>query len=639
MQSNKNKFYVTTPIYYVNAAPHLGSLYSTVLADVAARWNQLYGKNTFMLTGTDEHGQKIAETALKAGKEPKEFVDSFIDAFKDMWHAYNIEYNYFIRTTDSHHVKAVQDWLQQLINSGDIYKSFYTGWYCIHDEAYLTEKEVELRENETPLCPQCHRPTKMVSEESYFFRLSAYQDRILALLEENPDFITPTERRNEVINFVKGGLKDLSVSRSTMSWGIPFPNDKHHVTYVWADALNNYITAVGYGDSKRKEDFDYWWPADLQVMGKDIVRFHAVYWPAFLMASKLPLPKKLLVHGWLKMGEHKMSKSRGNVVDPKALLATFGADPIRYYLTRYMAINQDSPFSVEDMTERMNADLANDLGNLLNRLTMLAHKYDLVTVNAPHTWGAAEIHLRDELWTMINDVELEMKDYFFHRAYARVWKYIQQINSYLHAQEPWRIVKQDPKRFAEVISASLHALYGVGILVYPLMPMSMGKLLDSLGKIYAHKHDYMSELKNNPWNMTFTIKVEQPLFVKIEPVKEVMPETEVVQEQLINIEDFAKVELIVGTIEQVDEVPKSDKLYVLRVNFGDKGIRQVCSGVRKYFKPQELLNKQGVFVFNLHPRKMMGLESQGMMLFAQDATGALKMTTIEFPVPNGTRLQ
>ena len=364
---NQHKFYVTTPIYYPTSRPHLGHLYSTLLADVAARWHKLRGYKTFFMTGTDEHGQKIAEAAAKAHKTPKEFVDSFIDAYKELWNSYDIVYDYFARTTDEHHIKAVQQWIRQLQASGDIYKSYYTGFYCTPCETYVTEKDEQppLEEGMAPVCGMCSRETVYIKEESYFFRLSAYQDRLLAFYEENLDFIVPAERLNEVISFVKGGLKDLSISRTTVSWGIPFPDDPKHVSYVWADALNIYITAVGFGNEARREEFNFWWPADLQIMGKDIVRFHAVYWPAFLMATGLAEPKQLLVHGWFKVNQQKMSKSFGNVVDPQTLLSAYGADAVRYYLIRHMAITQDSEFSIIDLEQRISSDLANDLGNLL----------------------------------------------------------------------------------------------------------------------------------------------------------------------------------------------------------------------------------------------------------------------------------
>ncbi|MFA6065778.1 MAG: methionine--tRNA ligase [Candidatus Babeliaceae bacterium] len=633
MKSDSPKFYVTTPIYYPNARPHVGSLYSTVLADVAARWHALLGDKVFLLTGTDEHGQKIAQAALAAGKEPQQFVNEIAENFKDVWRAYYINYNYFIRTTDEHHKHAVQEWLKKLIAQGDIYKSFYSGWYCTSCETFVTEKDAAGIEN--PACASCGRQTQFISEESYFFKLSAYQDKLLQFYQDHPEFIVPQERAHEVINFVKSGLNDLSISRTTVSWGIPFPGDEHHVTYVWADALNNYITGVGYGDKHRTEEFNFWWPADLHVMGKDIIRFHAIYWPAFLMASGLQLPKQLLVHGWIKIGDQKMSKSLGNVIDPMDLYHTYGADAVRYYLVRHLAINQDSPMSIPDLEQRINADLAHDLGNLLNRMLILAKKYDITTLSAPEYWEPAEVTLRDEQWSMIVDVTEEMEEYYFHRAYARVWKFIHQVNAYFHGQAPWKVAVQDKEALKRILSATAHSLYATAILIEPVMPVAMKNLIAALGGPAASSLD---ELSQEPWHRTFTLQQCEPLFKQYEQ-KEKEEEVPTVIDNSIGIEDFAKVELLVGIIEHVEEIPGSEKLYKLLVNFGDRGVRQICSGVRAHFKPEDLRNKQGVFWVNAKPRKMMGVESQGMMLFAENAQGKLEMLTVGAPVTQGSKVR
>lgn len=645
MDKLTKKYYITTPIYYVNAKPHLGTLYSTLLADVLARWHKIQGYNTFFLTGTDEHGQKIAEAASKVSMQPRPFVDQFIDAFKNLWKEYHIDYSYFIRTTDPEHKTAVQQWLKKLIDQGDIYKAYYTGWYCTSCETFITEKDLENQQG-IPKCPSCGRETKELSEESYFFRLSNYQEQLLTFYQEHPDFITPKERMQEVINFVKSGLKDLSISRTTISWGIPFPGDDKHVTYVWADALNNYITAIGYGDPKRAQEFNYWWPADVQVLGKDIVRFHAVYWPAFLMASGLAQPHKLLVHGWIKVGDQKMSKSLGNAIDPQQLLHEYGADAVRYYLARHMAITQDSSFSIEDLEERINADLAHELSNLLHRMIALSSKYHLLTVPAISKLTEAEIALRQQMLEMLESMQHEMSNCYINRAYNEAWKFIHQVNAYFHSQEPWKVAAQNPQRFAEIISATCHSLMALGFVIWPLMPEKMVELLAHLGVTLQPGTDYYGQLKSQPWNSSFVLSPGQPLFTRIEKKEEkaMQQKTQEVIEQIITepditIDDVVKVQLRVGTIEQVDEVPKSEKLYVLRVNFGDQGMRQICSGVRAHFKADELLGKQGVFVFNLQPRKMMGLESHGMMLFAENDAGKFEVVAPVNPVPNGTRLR
>jgi len=626
----KNKFYVTTPIYYVTAKPHLGSLYSTLLADVAARWHKLQAIPTFFLTGTDEYGQKVAQAAAHAGKPPQEFVDGFIGAYKDMWHKYEIEYNHFVRTTDPGHVKAVQQWIKKLLATGDIYKGHYTGYYCTPCETYVTGSDDEV------LCDSCGRPTQKISEESYFFKLSAYQDKLLELYESQKDFVIPSERLNEVLSFVKGGLRDLSISRTTVKWGIPFPGDEDHVVYVWADALNNYITAIGYGNEAKQEEFNSWWPADLQILGKDIIRFHAVYWPAFLMATGLPVPEHLLVHGWIKVNQQKMSKSLGNTVDPQLLLDEYGADAVRYYLTRFMAITQDSEFSTQDLEQRINSDLANDLGNLLNRVVALAKKRDIYEITHPENWNPKSIELRDQFWTALEKYSTSMDGAYYSRALATLFKYIHEVNAYFHAAEPWKI--KDSKQFEEVISAACHSLYGIALLLHPVMPSKMEQLLKSLGVTFSLGVDHVKELDDNPWTRTFLLHAQEPLFKKYELKKEEPTKDEKSLIPEITIDDVAKVYQCIGTIEQVEEIDGSDKLLKLQVNFGPHGMRQVLSGIKKFFSPTDIIGKQAVFIVNLKPRKMMGLESQGMILTVTDADDKLKLLTVD-NVPNGTRLK
>lgn len=642
----KSTFYVTTPIYYVTARPHLGSLYSTLLADVAARWNTLQGKKVFFLTGTDEHGQKVAQAAHTAGKTPQEFVDSFIPAYKNAWAQYNLGYTEFIRTTDSYHVKAVQHWLRQLKETGDIYKGEYTGFYCTPCETFVTEKEDEKKAPDAiPQCPSCGRETHAVSEQTYFFRLSKYQDKLLEFYEKNPDFITPKERIHEVINFVKSGLKDLSISRTTINWGIPFPDDSGHVTYVWADALNNYITAIGYGDAQKKDVFNKWWPADLQILGKDIVRFHAIYWPAFLMASGLALPKQLLVHGWITVGDQKMSKSLGNVVDPLALHDQYGTDPVRYYLMRKMSITHDSSFTIEDLEQTITADLANDLGNLLNRMVTLAHKYDAIELLAPKSWSLKVCDLRDECLNMLQEVARYMDEYLYHRALARLWKYIHATNTFFHAHEPWKLAATDRSSFVEVLSATAHSLHAIAVILWPVMPRKMESLLASIGVAFDSSNHSLETLNLGQWKTTFILKKIDPLFEKPEQKmihEEKKPETAIPEKTAecdsIMIDDFAKVQLVVGTISACEPAPNSTKMLILSVDFGPLGRRTILSGVAQSYTPEQLIATQGVFVFNLKPRKMLGMESQGMMLFAKTEDGGLKMATVSGTVPNGTRL-
>jgi len=627
-------YYVTTPIYYANARPHLGTLYSTVLADVASRIAMIMGKNVFFLTGTDEHGQKIAEVAEREGISPQELVDQNVRVFKNLWALYSINYSHFIRTTDEQHIRGVQEWIKRLIKKGDIYKGEYQGMYCVPCETFVLDRE----DSKKPVtCPSCGRPTVEVSEECYFFKLSAYQKKLLDFYKKYPSFVVPSERLHEVTAFVKGGLNDLCISRTTVTWGIPFPNDEEHKVYVWADALNNYITALGYGDPQREKDVPTWWPADLQVLGKDIVRFHAVYWPAFLMASGLELPDKLLVHGWIKVGEQKMSKSLGNVVDPFVLAELFGPDSVRYYLIRHMAITQDSPFNMSEVVARLNADLANDLGNLLNRMLALALKHNVAVVEPAKQLGTAELELRDQLWSMLEDFSLEMEEYYFNRAYGHVWKFIHAVNTYFHTQEPWKVAKTDLKRFSEIISATAHSLYAIGVLVWPVMPTKMEQLFKALGVSLPMGENVFEKLAVDPWHTRFTLAQIEPLFKRFEEPE--MIETETSKKPHVTFDEFSKMELAVGTIIACEIPPESDRLYRLEIDFGDKGTWQIVSGIQAHFKPEDLLNRQCVAILNLKPRKIMGMESQGMILVAEKPDGTISLISPVDLVDNGTEVR
>ncbi len=639
--SAKNTFYVTTPIYYVTAKPHLGSLYSTLIADVIARWNALCGREVFFLTGTDEHGQKIALAANQMGMQPKSFVDSFVPAYLDTWSAYNIQYSRFIRTTDTTHIKAAQKLVDQLVTQGDIYKDIYNGWYCTPCETFITGKDVSGQE--VPACPSCGRSTSWLSEATYFFRLSAYQEKLLELYRNNPDFVVPKERLHEVINFVESGLKDVSISRTSVEWGIPFPHDPSHTIYVWIEALANYITAIGYADTSKEREFQHWWPANLQILGKDIIRFHAVYWPALLMAAGLAIPKKLLVHGWIKVNSQKMSKSLGNVVDPIELKNMYGVDAVRYYLLRYLPISHDGDFHTADLERAIENDLANDLSNLLNRMVSLAHQHGVSELSAPAIWNQAALDLRNECWDMVEDVDMHMQEYQFHVALARVWHTIKLVNGYFHEHQPWKLAKTERETFLTVLSAVAHSLSSISYLLDPFMPTKMAELRHALGVSYSRHENIIEYISNDYWHTKFILTKADYLFQRIMTEQPMQSEKKVAvipsADTSISIDDFKKVELVIGTVTECIVLEESDKLLKLQVDFGLKGTRQILTGLKKFYTPHDLIGKQLLFIFNLQPRKIMGYESHGMLLTVADPHGNPQLLWPSNVVVNGGLLQ
>jgi methionyl-tRNA synthetase len=676
-------FYITTPIYYVTAKPHLGSLYSTLIADVLARYQRLCGRSTYFLTGTDEHGQKVAQAAAQAHMSPQEFVDSFIPAYTECWRRYGIDYDQFLRTTDTMHITGAQAFVALLQKKGYIYKATYEGWYCTPDETFVTEKDMSTTKDEKassftpdgvsnsakatsdktaawaiavgdgstdrPTCPTCGRPTVWLSEDTYYFKLSAFQEKLLNFYKENPDFIVPKERQNEVIRFVEGGLKDLSISRTTVPWGVKFPNDDKHTIYVWVEALCNYITAVGYGtpafnNPARRSLGEGGWPADVQVLGKDIVRFHAVYWPALLMAAELEIPKKLLVHGWITVDHQKMSKSLGNVVDPIALQEQYGADPVRYYLMKHMPITHDGNFSITDLEQTITADLANTLGNLFNRASVLAQTVSQGIVSVPTTFSTVAQKLRDAEAQCVADYRTHMDEGLLHLALQAVQTYLHSLNQYFHAQEPWKLAKTDRAAALEVLAVIAQGLHASALMLWPVMPQVMAQLLNALGVdttgVSTLRLD--SLVSNVPKKYVYA--VIPPLFVKPEQVKPTEKKMENIEKSVnevpsISIEDFVKVQLAVGEIMEAHAVEKSDKLIKLQVNFGVHGMRQILTGLRLHHTPESLVGLHAVFVLNLKPRMMMGFESHGMLLTAADANGVPQPLKPIVSVPNGTALK
>lgn len=641
MQKNKNSFYITTPIYYVTAKPHLGSLYSTVIADTIARYHIQRKKEVFFLTGTDEHGQKIAEAAQQEGKQPEEFIKFFIPEYQNIWKLFHIDYSYFMRTTFEFHKTAVQSLLRKLLAQGDIYKSQYQGWYCTPCETFVSQKK-EI-ETEVVLCPSCSRKTVLISEDSYFFKLSSYQEKLLDFYEKNPHFIIPKERVQEVIQFVKEGLKDISISRTAVSWGVPFPDNPEHSVYVWIEALCNYITAIGYGQPEKQEQFEKFWPADIHVIGKDIVRFHAIYWPALLFAAQLPAPRQLLVHGWITVDHQKMSKSLGNIVDPEQLAKKYHVDTVRYYLLRYLPITQDGDFSYTDLKLRNNTDLANDLGNLLQRIVTLYKKGNFVRLT-PYFDSGLHCSVKSDSLLMICAFEEAMEQGMFHLALAATWRYIQSLNAFFHNNEPWKQLQDNRKFCEEILWISCYGLYVTALVLHPIMPEKMDALLFSLGIQGESKNTHIHEIIKGNWAHQFELVGIPPLFEKYElkeekPMEQKEQKIENMSENTITFDEFAKIQLRIGMIQSCTEVPKSNKLLLLQVDFGAFGVRQVVSGIKEYFSSEFLLGKQALFVYNLEPRVIFGHQSHGMILLATDEKGVKTIMQPEKIVALGTMLQ
>lgn len=619
--SEKN-FYITTPIYYVNDMPHIGHMYTTVMADVIARYHRLCGQQVYFLTGTDEHGQKIEKSSETQGITPIELADRVVDRYRHLWELLEISNDDFIRTTEDRHQAAVWEIIKRIKTSGDLFRGEYEGWYCAGTESFVPDSQVKDGKD-----IESGYPVERLSEASWFFRLSSYQDKLLQWLHENPQCIQPRSRYNEVLRFVEGGLKDLSVSRVSVNWGIPFPGEEDHVVYVWLDALTNYISALGFGsgDSSKYEEF---WPADLHLVGKDILRFHCVYWPAFLMAAGLPLPKTIFGHGWWMRDEAKMSKSLGNVVRPDYLVETFGPDTLRYFLAREMAFGQDSSFSDQAFIERYNADLANALGNTASRTLSMTQRF--LASQVPEI--IPENRISTAATETVASYRKSMDNLAPNRALEVVWRLLSEINGFLQEKQPWALAKQGEtgrQELEETLSSSLEGLRIVSILIEPFIPQAAAKLRLQLGA-----SDLATDLNEGTrWGLLAgkNLGQIQALFPRVDvgktmkalaaretgtsaPKKQAPPEE--TEKEQISIDEFAKVQLKVGTIRHAEKVPKSKKLIKLQVDLGEQELRQIVAGIGDAYEAQDLQGRQVVIVANLKPAKLMGVESRGMLLAA-----------------------
>lgn len=674
---SERTFYITTPIYYPSDKLHIGHAYTTVACDAMARYKRLRGYDVMYLTGTDEHGQKIERKAREKGKTPLQFVDGIVAGIQDLWKRLDISYDDFIRTTQERHTQVVQKIFARLLEQGDIYLAEYEGLYCTPCESFWTERQAVGGK-----CPDCGRDVELVKEKSYFFRMSKYVDRLLKYYEENPDFIQPESRKNEMINnFIKPGLEDLCISRTTFQWGIPVPNDPEHVIYVWLDALTNYITAIGYlsDDPKEREKFAKYWPADVHVVGKEIVRFHTIYWPIILMALGLPLPKKVFGHGWLLMKDGKMSKSKGNVIDPNLLIDRYGADALRYFLLREVPFGSDGVFTPEALIQRINADLANDLGNLLSRTVAMIDRYFAGAVPAIGEATALEREVEELAASTVKQVEDAMERMEFSAALVAIWQLISRINKYIDETAPWNLAKEEGQRerLATVLYHLAESLRIIAILLQPFMTKAPKEIWRQLGLAEGEMTTWESARRFGILPAGTRVQKGQNLFPRLDLGKEVAAidastgasasagkkvsaaaagkekrsmaagaiasshgqgDKEQTQgEGLITIADFDRVQLRVAQVIACEKVPKADKLLKLQLDVGTEQ-RQVVSGIAPWYSPEELIGKKVVLVANLKPAKLRGVESQGMILAASQGD-RLTLVTVADDMPNGAEVR
>ena len=671
------KFYITTPIYYVNARPHIGHAYTTIACDAIARRQRMLGSDTFFLTGTDEHGQKIERSAAEAGITPQQLTDGIAGEFRGLWDRMGISYDDFIRTTEPRHKRGVQEMFRRIRGNGYIYKGSYSGQYCVFDELY-----VDAAGPGAP-CPECGRPTETVQEENYFFKLSAFEDKLLKLYTEQPNFIRPETRRNEVMAFVRSGLRDLSISRTTIKWGIPVPDDPRHVIYVWLDAVSNYCTALGFGSPVKKDQqkFAHYWPADVHMIGKEIVRFHCVYWPAFLMAAGLPLPRSIVAHGWLLFEESKMSKSRGNIVRAETVIDVLGNDALRYFLLREVVFGQDGSFSFDALVQRYNSDLANDLGNLASRTLAMITRYFRSEVPYPSSASlrtpADDAIARTAEETIASFASL-WDDFQFSRALEAAWSLVGAVNKYIVDNEPWAVAEQADEgsraRLATILYTAAEALRIVAALAHPVIPDATARIWEQLG-LGNISHFRLIDLKWGQLQHGTKLGKVEAVFPRADksaiermqqmeqqrtttqaapiapaPTTAPSPVTPAVTtptapapaataDGRISIDDFAKVEMRVGQVKVAEKVKGADKLLRLEVDIGTE-IRQVVAGIAEAYAPESLVGRKVVLVVNLQPRKLRGLESNGMIVAASVGDRGLPVLAgfLE-DVPVGARLK